>query len=112
MDISESLVLITLAVVASCRPSHPRKGCQGNTASAFYFITHDANNSVVVLLVAQDGSLSSSNMVATGRAGVSQVSMIDGTPNGPDALGTQSSIKVVDNVINKNLAPVPIVYLP
>ena len=96
MFLPATLVFAALAATVSCRPSHPRWGA--HPAKAVYFMTNEAQNAVVALSVAKDGSLSTWTMTATGAAGGSLVSATDGTPNGPDALGSQGSVQVTDNV--------------
>ena len=96
MFLPATLVFAALAATVSCRPSHPR--WRAHPAEAVYFMTNEAQNAVVALSVAKDGSLSTWTMTATGAAGGSLVSATDGTPNGPDALGSQGSVQVTDNV--------------
>lgn len=79
--------------------SKGRKLRAANTnAKAVYFITNAAQNSVVALKVAEDGTLSDGSITATGGAGMSG---IDGSTNltaAPDSLFSQGAVKVAGNV--------------
>jgi hypothetical protein len=98
MLLSKSLVLAGFAALASCRPSRSFERWGGWGAETLYFMTNEAANAVVSLPIAQDGSLSTWKMVATGGVGGSLVSPTNGSPDGPDALGSQGSVQVADNV--------------
>lgn len=98
MLLSTSIVLAACVAVASCRPSRSYKGWGYGRAKTLYFMTNLAENAVVALPVGEDGSLSTWTMTATGGAGGSLVSPTDGTPDGPDALGSQGSVQVAENV--------------
>ena len=96
MFLPTTLVFAAFAATVLCRPSRPRWGAL--PAKAVYFMTNEAQNAVVALPVSKDGSLSTWTMTATGAAGGSLVSAMDGTPDGPDALGSQGSVQVADDV--------------
>jgi hypothetical protein len=67
-------------------------------AKAIYFITNAANNSIVALKVAADGTLSDGSITATGGAGMNGVDST-GAPAAPDALFSQGAVKVAGSVI-------------
>jgi hypothetical protein len=69
----------------------------GLNAKAIYFMTNTANNSIVALKVAADGTVSNGSVTATGGAGMSGVDA-SGAPAAPDALFSQGSVKVAGNV--------------
>jgi hypothetical protein len=69
----------------------------GSNAKAIYFMTNTANNSIVALKVAADGTVSDGSVTATGGAGMSGVDST-GAPAAPDALFSQGSVKVAGNV--------------
>ncbi|KAK0637907.1 hypothetical protein DIS24_g10360 [Lasiodiplodia hormozganensis] len=95
-----SLWLFTLA--ASAPAPHCGAGCQAAARSptvgkAVYFLTNDAQNAVVALPIAADGTLSDGTVTATNGAGSNA---IDGTTNktsAPDALVGQSSLTIAGN---------------
>ncbi|KAB2573416.1 hypothetical protein DBV05_g7932 [Lasiodiplodia theobromae] len=95
-----SLWLFTLA--ASAPAPHCGAGCQTAARSptvgkAVYFLTNDAQNAVVALPIAADGTLSDGTVTATNGAGSNA---IDGTTNktsAPDALVGQSSLTIAGN---------------
>jgi hypothetical protein len=66
-------------------------------AKAVYFITNAANNSVVALSVAADGTLSDGSITATGGAGMNGIDST-GAPAAPDSLFSQGAVKVAGNV--------------
>lgn len=72
----------------------------GGNAKAIYMLTNDATgNSVVALKVAADGTLSDGSITSTGGQGASGV---DGSTNqtaAPDALFSQSALKVEGNMM-------------
>jgi hypothetical protein len=76
-------------------------------AKAIYFMTNEAENAVVALPMSLNGTLATGTTTSTGGAGGSEVSMTDGTPNGPDALGSQGSVQVADNVSYMLLRSLP-----
>ncbi|KIM96417.1 hypothetical protein OIDMADRAFT_44585 [Oidiodendron maius Zn] len=61
-------------------------------AKAIYFMTNAANNSIVALKVAADGTLSDGSITATGGAGMNGIEK--GAPAAPDALFSQGAVKV------------------
>lgn len=82
---------------------HGKGGASSNStaapsaAKAIYFITNAANNAVVALKVAADGTLSDGSITPTGGAGMSGVDST-GAPAAPDYLFSQGAVKVADNV--------------
>src|SRR6187402_1137511 len=66
-------------------------------AKAVYFLTNAAENSVVALKVAADGTLSDGSITATGGAGLVGVDA-KGSPAVPDGLFSQGAVKVAGNV--------------
>ena len=84
---------------AGCKPGMgPGGGAKPvANAKAIYFISNAANNSVVALKVAADGTLSDGSMTATGGAGMSGVDAT-GAPAGADGLFSQGSVKIAGSV--------------
>jgi hypothetical protein len=70
---------------------------QAATAKAIYFITNAAENSVVALKVASDGTLSDGSITATGGNGMVGVDK-EGAPAVPDGTFSQGALKVAGNV--------------
>jgi hypothetical protein len=68
-----------------------------NNAKAIYFLSNAANNSIVALKVAADGTLSDGSITSTGGAGMSGVDST-GAPAAPDSLFSQGALKVAGNV--------------
>jgi hypothetical protein len=68
-----------------------------NNAKAIYFLTNAAENSIVALKVAADGTLSDGSITPTGGAGLSGVDST-GAPAAPDSLFSQGALKVAGNV--------------
>lgn len=71
-------------------------------AKAIYFITNDAQNSVVALKVAEDGTLSDGSITSTGGAGMTGVDA-NGLPAVPDGLFSQGAVKVAGKVRNEHI---------
>ncbi|KAH8782357.1 hypothetical protein F5882DRAFT_295929 [Hyaloscypha sp. PMI_1271] len=67
-----------------------------NNAKAIYFLSNAANNSIVALKVAADGTLSDGSITSTGGAGMSGVDST-GAPAAPDSLFSQGALKVAGN---------------
>lgn len=82
---------------------HGKGGASSNStaatpgAKAIYFITNAAENSVVALKVAADGTLSDGSITPTGGAGLSGVDST-GAPAAPDSLFSQGAVKTAGNV--------------
>ncbi len=83
---------------------HPGKGGASSNstaapsgAKAIYFITNAAENSIVALKVAADGTLSDGSITPTGGAGMSGVDST-GAPAAPDSLFSQGAVKTAGNV--------------
>jgi hypothetical protein len=72
-------------------------GAASTNAKAVYFMTNAANNSIVALKVAADGTLSDGSITATGGAGMNGVDST-GAPAAPDALFSQGAVKVAGSV--------------
>jgi hypothetical protein len=72
-------------------------GAASTNAKAVYFMTNTANNSIVALKVAADGTLSDGSITATGGEGMNGVDST-GAPAAPDALFSQGAVKVAGSV--------------
>lgn len=84
---------------ASANNACASAGQTGTNPKAVYFITNAAENSVVALKVAADGTLSDGSITATGGAGMSG---IDGSTNltaAPDSLFSQGAVKVAGKML-------------
>ena len=68
-----------------------------NTAKALYFITNDANNSIVAIPIGANGTLSDGTLTPTGGAGGNEVNAA-GAALAPDALSSQGAVRVAGNV--------------
>ncbi|OBT57099.1 hypothetical protein VE04_02169 [Pseudogymnoascus sp. 24MN13] len=86
-----SAALLGLAVEGA--PSTATKQ-QGNGPKAIYFLTNNAQNAVVALPVGCDGTLSRGSVTGTGGKGSNSIDMGTNLPAGPDALSSQSALKV------------------
>ncbi|KAF1347418.1 hypothetical protein EJ07DRAFT_142597 [Lizonia empirigonia] len=107
--------LTILASLAAAVP-HQRHGAvpgSGNCSSqqqqnapdvgrAIYFLTNDAENSVVALPISNDGTVSHGIMTKTGGAGSIAINGATMQPGTPDALVGQSSLTVSGNRISTN----------
>ncbi|EED20230.1 conserved hypothetical protein [Talaromyces stipitatus ATCC 10500] len=94
---------ITNALLVLLATAHPldagHRSCEAPSgAKAIYFLTNEHSNSVVAIAVGANGTLSGGVKVATGGNGGSTVNSTGGS-NGPDALGSQSALTVVDNYL-------------
>jgi hypothetical protein len=93
---------------ASCAPGMGGSGGGGGGAKAnpkaIYFISNAANNSVVALKVAADGTLSDGSITPTGGMGMSGVDAT-GAPANIDGLFSQGSVKIAGNVRPPPLSP-------
>ncbi|TVY43811.1 hypothetical protein LSUB1_G002161 [Lachnellula subtilissima] len=86
---------------AGCKPGKGPWGRQPGPmpgAKAIYFISNAANNSVVALKVAADGTLSDGSITATGGVGMSGLDST-GNPAGADGLFSQGSLKIAGNTL-------------
>jgi hypothetical protein len=90
-----SAALLGLAVEGA--PSTATKQ-QGNGPKAIYFLTNNAQNAVVALPVGCDGTLSRGSVTGTGGKGSNSIDMGTNLPAGPDALSSQSALKVSGQV--------------
>lgn len=68
------------------------------SAKAVYFMTNEAQNSIVALPVQKNGTLSEGTITATGGKGLQEVSAKTGQPNAPDGLSSQGSVRVAGDV--------------
>lgn len=99
------LALVSVASVVSARPSAPAHlDARGNTEActngkAIYVTSNTAQNAVVALPIAQNGSLLVANGASTATGGTGQ-SGVDstGADAGPDSLFSQSAIAIAGNV--------------
>ncbi|KAL8707611.1 MAG: hypothetical protein Q9220_007398 [cf. Caloplaca sp. 1 TL-2023] len=67
---------------------------------AIYFITNDAaGNSIVAMKVCADGTLTDGSITPTGGIGASGIDGATNQPAGPDALFSQSALKVEGNIM-------------
>lgn len=89
--------------IATNHGSGANSSSASTTAKAIYFMTNAANNSIVSLKVASDGTLSDGSITATGGAGMSGIDST-GAPAAPDSLFSQGAVKVVGNVSVKYIA--------
>src|SRR6186713_1722075 len=76
------------------------KGSHGKlkAGKAAYFLSNQAQNSVVALHIAADGTLRDGSITATGGAGGAEVNPTTGEPTLPDGLASQGAIRVAGNV--------------
>lgn len=82
---------------ASCKPGMGSGGAAKASPRAIFFLSNAANNSVIALKVAADGTLSDGTITPTGGAGMSGVDAT-GAPAGADGLFSQGSVKIAGNV--------------
>jgi len=78
-----------------------QQGNQSATATnpkAVYFLTNDAKNAVVAMKVNADGTLADGSITETGGAGANGIDGAKNAPAAPDALFSQSALRVVGNV--------------
>ncbi|KAI4174643.1 MAG: hypothetical protein LQ343_002216 [Gyalolechia ehrenbergii] len=102
-----SLLLAASAVIASPFPLNGRTTSTPHwnaTAlkppKAIYFLTNDpAGNSIVALNVGPDGLLSDGSITPTGGKGASSIDGATNQPAAPDALSSQSALKVEKNMM-------------
>jgi hypothetical protein len=104
IDLSQGLNHIGTCKHGGGRQQHGKGGASANSTSAVstnakavYFLTNAANNSIVALKVAADGTLSDGSITSTGGAGMSGVDST-GAPAAPDSLFSQGALKVAGNV--------------
>lgn len=93
------LATITLTSAAPCNKTGTAvETSTAKGAKAVYFITNDAQNAVVALNVNADGTLSDGSTTMTGGQGASGIDGETKSAAGPDALFSQSALKVDGNV--------------
>jgi hypothetical protein len=98
--------ILSLLFTASANPlprhHHHPKGATGATGpantsasnpQAIYFMTNAAQNSIVALRVAADGTLSDGSITSTGGAGMNGINGATGGPAAPDALFSRKYTK-------------------
>lgn len=93
------LVITALSRAAPC--NHTASGTAAaavKSAKAVYLITNDVQNAIVALTVNADGTLSKGSTTLTGGQGASGIDGAKNATAGPDALFSQSAIKVDGNV--------------
>ena len=88
------------AIDARHQSNNGIKGSYGKpkTGKAAYFLTNQAQNSVVALHIAADGTLTDGSITATGGNGGAEVNPATGAPTLPDGLASQGAIRVAGNV--------------
>jgi hypothetical protein len=109
IQLSSAWAILALLLAASANPlphHHRPKGAKGAkgpaswsnhgnaatasvssaNAQAVYFMTNAAQNSIVALKVAADGTLSDGSITPTGGAGMNGIDSATGGPAAPDAL--------------------------
>ena len=94
-------ILYTRGICGYSIPYHGPNGASkpGTVARAVYFMTNTASNSIVALNVAADGTIADiGSITPTGGSGGNLVNPMTFAPDGPDALGSQGSVQVVENV--------------
>jgi hypothetical protein len=69
----------------------------GGAAKAIYFMTNQADNSVIMLPVQADGTLGQGSMIATGGKGGILIDQTTNKPAASDALASQGAIRVAGN---------------
>ncbi|KAL8788301.1 MAG: hypothetical protein Q9195_007357 [Heterodermia aff. obscurata] len=92
--------LISRAANSSCTAKPSAKVAAQPNAKAIYLLTNDAaGNSVVAMKVAADGTLSDGSITPTGGNGASGIDGKSKAPAAPDALFSQSALKVEGNML-------------
>ena len=94
-----AILAFVCSLDARVTETHHRKVVDNAEAKAVYFMTNQANNSILALLVACDGTVSNPTSVATGGAGGNVFDTIANAPAAPDALSSQGSVKVAGNFL-------------
>ncbi|KAB2574309.1 hypothetical protein DBV05_g7031 [Lasiodiplodia theobromae] len=87
-------ILLFASTLATAAPSGQRYRATGR---AIYFLTNDANNAVVSIPIAADGTLSEGTVTVTGGAGSNAINGANNMPAAPDALVAQSSLTIAGN---------------
>jgi hypothetical protein len=76
---------------------------------AVYFMNNLAENAVIAISVADDGTMASiGSTTLTGGAGGNQVNAMTGQKAGPDALASQASVSIAGNVRSSFHSTTPI----
>lgn len=96
------LLLPAFAAPSSCsRPGAGKAGkAAGANGKAVYVMANQASNAVIAMPIAANGLLSTGggSSTPTGGAGASGIDSSTNASAGPDALFSQSSLKVAGNV--------------
>ncbi|KAF9637190.1 hypothetical protein BFW01_g8086 [Lasiodiplodia theobromae] len=87
-------ILLFASTLATAAPSGQRYRATGR---AIYFLTNDANNAVVSIPIAADGTLSEGTVTVTGGAGSNAINGANNMPAAPDALVAQSTLTIAGN---------------
>ncbi|KAG9769104.1 hypothetical protein KCU88_g6978, partial [Aureobasidium melanogenum] len=102
------IALAALAASFTLAAPSPHRGQAGSGKSGFptavYLLTNEADNAVVALPVAADGTLSLGKVTGTGGAGANSIGGTTNQPAAPDALIGQSALTVAGNVRYPTLA--------
>lgn len=69
----------------------------GANARAIYFMTNQDENSIIMLPVQEDGTLTTGSIIATGGKGASLIDPMTGEPVQTDTLASQGSVRVIGN---------------
>ncbi|CAF9915808.1 MAG: hypothetical protein HETSPECPRED_002588 [Heterodermia speciosa] len=92
--------LVARAANSSCTANTSPKAAAQPNAKAIYLLTNDAaGNSIVALKVAADGTLSDGSITPTGGNGASGTDGKTKAPAAPDALFSQSALKVEGSML-------------
>ncbi|OJD35305.1 3-carboxymuconate cyclase protein [Diplodia corticola] len=89
-------VLLLGTLAAGAPNPHPRQW-QPTTGRAIYFLTNDAENAVVAVPIAADGTLMGGTVTLTGGAGSNAINGMTNATAAPDALLSQSSLAIAGN---------------
>lgn len=110
--LKEGLFYLTILASLATAVPHQRHGAVPGSGScssqqqqytpdvgkAIYFLTNDAENSVIALPISNDGTVSHGTMTKTDGAGSIAINGATMQPGTPDALVGQSSLTVSGNV--------------
>ena len=91
-----SSIFLSLALAVSALPTaHVRRD---HDRGAVYYLSNDAQNNVVALNVARDGTLTDGTTTSTNGAGSNGINPMTGGLVAPDALFSQQALTVAGNV--------------
>ncbi|EKG19145.1 hypothetical protein MPH_03515 [Macrophomina phaseolina MS6] len=91
------LPLILLVDLVSGLPHHTRDWSPKRAGKAIYLLTNDAQNAVIAVPIAADGTLSGGTVTATSGGGANSIDGATNTSAAPDALVGQSALTVAGN---------------